>query len=76
MRRRLIKRMNFMNILRPNAVVIGGGISKEGKYLTDKVKAYCEKYSYGFPSAPTPDILIAELGNDAGIIGAASLFAQ
>ena len=68
--------MNFMNVLRPNAVIIGGGISKEGSFLTDKVKAYCEKFAYGYPSAPVPDVLIAKLGNDAGIVGAASLFAQ
>ena len=38
--------MSFMNIFRPDAVIIGGGISKEGDYLINKVKAYCEKYSY------------------------------
>lgn len=68
--------MNFMNIFRPQAVIIGGGVSKEGKYLTDKIKAYCEKFNYGYPSAPVADVLVAGLGNDAGIVGAASLFAQ
>ena len=68
--------MNFMNIFRPEAVIIGGGISKEGDYLIDKVKAYCDKFSYGYPSAPKADVLAAKLGNNAGIVGAASLFAQ
>ena len=40
---------------------------------TDKVKAYCEKFEYGYKNAPKTDILIASLGNDAGIIGAAAL---
>ena len=68
--------MGFMNIFRPDVVIIGGGISKEGDYLVDKVKAYCKKYSYGYPSALVPEIVCAKLGNDAGIIGAASLFIQ
>lgn len=68
--------MNFLNIFRPEAVIIGGGISKEGAYLTDKLNAYCEKYNYGYPSAPKADIIMAKLGNNAGIVGAAALFAQ
>lgn len=68
--------MNFMNVFRPDAVIVGGGISKEGDYLIDKIKAYCEKYSYGYPGAPKADILTAKLGNNAGIVGAASLFAS
>ena len=57
-------------------VIIGGGVSKEGEYLTDKVKAYCEKYAYGYPGSLIPKIFTAKLGNDAGLIGAAALFMQ
>ena len=66
--------MNMFNIFRPQAFILGGGVSAAGKYLTDKVKAYCEKYNYGYANAPKTEILIATLGNDAGIIGAAALF--
>ena len=65
--------MNMLNIFRPDAVIIGGGISAQGKYLTDLVKEYCEKYDYGYKGSPKCDILTASLGNDAGIIGAAAL---
>lgn len=65
--------LNYMNVFRPEAIIIGGGISKEGVYLTDKIKAYAEKFSYGYPGSPSIDVVTAKLGNAAGIVGAASL---
>ncbi len=68
--------MNMMNVFRPDVFILGGGISNQGDYLVDKIKAYCEKYDYGYKQSPRPDILIAKFGNDAGIIGAAALMHQ
>ncbi|MBQ3235160.1 MAG: ROK family protein [Clostridia bacterium] len=68
--------LDYCNIFRPDAIVFGGGISKEGKYLTDKVVDYLEKYEYGYRGTPKTAILTATLKNDAGIIGAASLVAE
>lgn len=65
--------MSLANIFRPEAFIIGGGVSAQGKYLTDKLKAYCERFNYGYNSAPKSEIVTATLGNDAGIIGAAAL---
>ncbi len=65
--------LDFANIFRPEAFVIGGGISNQGEYLTNKLKAYLAKQNYGYEGAPASDVLIAKLKNDAGIIGAASL---
>lgn len=65
--------MTMINIFRPHAFILGGGVSGAGKVLTDGVKKYCEKFYYGYKGAPVPDILTATLGNDAGIIGAALL---
>ena len=65
--------MNMMNIFRPEAIIIGGGVSAQGSYLTDRINNYCEKYAFGYKGAPIPSIRIAKLGNDAGIIGAAAL---
>jgi glucokinase len=67
--------LNMFNIFRPEAFIIGGGISAQGEYLTNKLKSYCEKFDYGYKGAPRTEILTAELGNDAGIIGAAALLA-
>ena len=65
--------MSMVNIFRPQAVILGGGVSAQGENLSKRVKEYCEKYDYGYAGTPKPEILIASLGNDAGIIGAASL---
>lgn len=68
--------LDFCNLFRPEAIVLGGGISKEGEYLTSKIVAYLEKYSYGYKNSPKSEILTAKLKNDAGIVGAASLVAE
>ena len=68
--------MNLANIFRPEAFIIGGGVSAQGRYLTDKLTAYCEKFDFGYESAPKSEIVPATLGNDAGIIGAAALVMQ
>ena len=68
--------ISLLNIFRPDAFVIGGGVSAQGKNLTDRLKAYCEKYNYGYKNAPKTEILTATLGNDAGILGAAALISE
>lgn len=65
--------MSFLNIFRPEIVLIGGGVSGAGDYLINKVVSYCEKYHYGMFKTPVPKIKCATLGNDAGILGAACL---
>lgn len=65
--------MGMLNIFRPDAFIIGGGVSAQADYLTDKIKAYCERFDYGYKGSPKAEILTAALGNDAGIIGAAAL---
>lgn len=66
--------LNLCNIFRPDAVVLCGGIAKEGAYLTSRLKNYCEERSYGFPRSPEVQIVTGKLGYNAGIVGAASLF--
>ncbi len=65
--------LNFANIFRPQAIILGGGVCGQGDYLVDKLKDYCVKRDYGFAGMPRFDILIAQLGNDAGVVGAAAL---
>lgn len=65
--------VNFVNIFRPQAIMLGGGVSAQGEYLTNPLNEYIKKNAYGGDNAPPVDIVIASLGNDAGIIGAASL---
>lgn len=66
--------MSMMNIFRPQAFILGGGVSAAGNVLLDGINDYCKRYYYGYKDAPIPDVLIATLKNDAGIIGAAALF--
>ena len=55
----------------PQAYIIGGGVSKAGTILTEKIKKYHDKLS---PMATRKaDVVLATLGNDAGIYGAAKL---
>ena len=65
--------MSMLNVFRPQVFVIGGGVSAQGDFLILPVIKYCEKYFYGYKGTPTPKIVPAKLGNDAGIIGAAVL---
>lgn len=64
---------NFINIFQPEVLSIGGGISKQGDILIAPIKEIVEKEQYSRYSDKKTVIKVAELGNDAGIIGAASL---
>ena len=55
----------------PETIVIGGGVSRAGKPLVDCIGKYYKKYAFT-PCKETP-IVIATLGNDAGIYGAAKM---
>ena len=65
---------SMINIFQPQVLSIGGGISGEGQFLVDLVFPFIDKERYGgdFIEKKT-EIRIAELGNDAGIVGAAFL---
>ncbi len=64
---------NVINIFQPEAVCIGGGISKEGETLTEPIKAFVAGENYARSIKQHCVIKTAALGNDAGIIGAAFL---
>lgn len=64
---------NIVNIFQPEVVSIGGGISGERENLLRPLIPLVEKQRYGAGYVQAPRIVIAELGNDAGIIGAAFL---
>ncbi|KAB7672104.1 ROK family glucokinase [Bacillus sp. B1-b2] len=63
---------NIANVLHPETIVIGGGVSAAGEMLINGVMDNFQKYA--FPQIRmTTKLKLAELGNDAGVIGAASL---
>lgn len=66
---------NAAAVINPSKVIIGGGVSNAGDALLRPVTANFEKYSLPRISNEC-DVRIAQLGNDAGIIGAAYLAKQ
>ncbi len=65
--------LNYCNVFRPQAIVLGGAISNEGNFLIDKIVNRIKKQRYGYPQTPRVEIKTAMLKNDAGIIGSACL---
>lgn len=66
--------VNVVNIFQPEVLLIGGGICKEGAYLTKLLEEYISRESYCVNTEQSTKLDIAKLGNDAGIVGAAYLF--
>lgn len=65
---------NMINIFQPEVLCIGGGVCGEGDYLLNPLKELIKANVYGYERQErNTELKIAELGNDAGIIGAALL---
>ena len=64
---------NTINIFQPDILCIGGGVCNEGDPLLIPLKELVAKEVYTRNSPKNTEIVIAQLGNDAGIIGAAFL---
>lgn len=65
--------VNVINTFQPDILCIGGGICNEGETLLAPVRAYIDKEQYAMNAKLKTKVCRAELGNDAGIIGAALL---
>lgn len=65
--------LNICNVFRPQAIMLGGGVCAQGDNLLNRLKNRMKAMHYGFQGTPKVELLIATLGNDAGIIGAAAL---
>lgn len=66
----------MINLFQPQAIVIGGGISKEGETLFGPVRELAYAQTFNHEPDNCTKILQAQLGNGAGIIGAALLGEQ
>lgn len=64
---------NLVNIFRPEVVLLGGGISKQGERLLTPIREYLNENIFGGDYGELPELKIATLGNQAGLIGAANL---
>ena len=62
---------NLINILQPEVLCIGGGICKQGENLMVPLRAALDREEFTRDAAHRTQVCIAQLGNDAGIIGGA-----
>lgn len=60
-------------VLDPEVVVIGGGVIDAGDILLDPIRTAVNKYMPFAGKHPHPEIIAAQLGNEAGLVGVADL---
>ncbi len=65
--------INLVNALQPEIICVGGGICNEGETLMKPLRRYVQAERYSIHSKLQTKIMKAQLGNDAGVIGAALL---
>ena len=64
---------DFVNIFRPDVVLLSGGICNQKERLTKPLSEYIKKSCFSGDKAYVPEVRCATLGYHAGIIGAANL---
>ena len=63
----------FITIFRPQVIILGGGIAHAGDLLLKPLNEKLHTCTFAAKEIGIPQVIRAELGNDAGIIGAALL---
>src|SRR5262249_27489790 len=63
--------MNMMHTIDPDMVVFGGGMIHAGEAFLDRIRWHVKRLAFPVPAEKT-QILYAQLGSDAGFIGAAA----
>ena len=64
--------VNIANIFRPQIIMLGGGVSKQGKNLTEPLQSIMDRELFASHYAPVK-VACATLGSSAGAFGAAAL---
>lgn len=64
--------LNIVNFIDPEIIALGGGVAGAGQYLLDMIINEVNANKY-YEDLPIGKIVLAELGNKAGIIGAAMI---
>lgn len=65
--------INLVNVFRPERIIFGGGIAAQGEVILQPIRERMEKESFGGNYSEVPELVIAEMENQAGMIGAANL---
>lgn len=64
---------SLINVFQPEVFCVGGGVAGAGETLMGPVRAIVDREDYARDSKRRTILTLAQLGNDAGIIGAALL---
>jgi glucokinase len=64
---------NIANELRPEIIILGGGVCSQGERLTKPLQEQLNRDIFATTMGPAVEIKIATLENDAGLLGAAAL---
>ena len=65
---------NIANEFRPEAIILGGGVCAQGDNLLKPLRAFLEAEIFAGEKGPKVELLIATLGNSAGLLGAGALW--
>ena len=63
--------VNMMHTIDPNMIVYGGGMIAAGEPFLDRIRKHVKELAFPVPAAKTT-ICYAQLGIDAGFVGAAA----
>jgi glucokinase len=64
---------DLVAVLDPGCFIIGGGVSEAGELVLLPAREAFERLLTGRDVRPVAQVVLAELGNDAGLVGAADL---
>ena len=65
--------VNIVNMFRPQMILLGGTMSAYAPSMTGAIRMMMETDCFGGVHGMIPEIAVAELGSNAGMIGAANL---
>ncbi|MFI1826839.1 ROK family glucokinase [Streptomyces sp. NPDC020412] len=67
---------DLASLFDPSAFIIGGGVSDEGELVLEPIRKSFRRRLIGAQWRPHAQVLVAQLGNKAGLVGAADLARQ
>ncbi|MFI9049699.1 ROK family glucokinase [Streptomyces sp. NPDC053427] len=67
---------DLASLFDPSAFIVGGGVSDEGELVLDPIRKSFRRWLVGNQYRPHAQVLAAQLGGKAGLVGAADLARQ